>query len=75
LREHLKSNHPAEPPRFGIPRGQLAVFLAERGYEVIENLNATDMEARYLTLRDGTLAGKVPARFALVHAAVSRQRL
>jgi methyltransferase (TIGR00027 family) len=72
LSEHMKSNHPAEPTQFGIPQGKLGAFLAERGYAIIEHLSATEMEARYLTLREGSTVGKVPALFSLVHAALAR---
>lgn len=71
LREHMKSQYSAEPTKFGIPQGKLEPFLAERGYVVIDHLSASEMEARYLTLRDGSIAGKVPALFALVHAALA----
>ena len=70
LRELMTSDHPGEPTKFGIPQGRLEAFLAERGYEVLEQVNASQMEARYLTLRDGSTVGKVPALFSLVHAVV-----
>ena len=70
MREHLKSNHPGEPTKFGIPRGTLESFLGERGYGVVECLSSSDMDAMSLTLRDGTLVGNVPTLFSLVHAAV-----
>jgi methyltransferase (TIGR00027 family) len=72
LREHMKSRYSAEPTKFGIPQGTLEAFLAERGYVVIEHLSASEMETRHLTLQDGSIAGKVPALFSLVHAAFSR---
>jgi len=71
LRERMKARYPGEPTRFGIPHGKLGEFLADRGYVVIENLSPSEMEAKYLTLRDGSIAGKVPALFSLVHAALS----
>ena len=70
LREHMKSRHADEPTRFGIPYGTLGQFLGGRGYQIVENLDASEMEARYLTLRDGSTAGKVPALFSLVHAKI-----
>ena len=70
LRELMKSDHPAEPTKFGIPQGKLTEFLATRGYEVIENLGPSEMEAKYLTMRDGSIIGKPPALFSLVHAAL-----
>ena len=66
LREHMKSRHANEPTRFGIPYGTLGQFLEKRGYQIVENLDASEMEARYLTLHDGSTAGRVPALFSLV---------
>jgi methyltransferase (TIGR00027 family) len=74
LRALMKSDHPGEPTKFGIPQGKIDPFLAERGYTVIEHLSSVEMEGRYLTLRDGSILGKVPALFALVHA-VSEDRM
>jgi len=72
LREHMKSRYSAEPTKFFIPQGRLEAFLVERGYVIIEHLAPSEMEMRYLTLRDGSIAGKVPALFSLVHAALAR---
>jgi methyltransferase (TIGR00027 family) len=71
LREHMRTRHSNEPTRFGIPYGTLGQFLGERGYQIVENLDASEMENRYLTLRDGSVAGEVPALFSLVRAAIS----
>jgi methyltransferase (TIGR00027 family) len=68
LREQMSSNHPAEPTRFGIPKGELDLFLSNRGFRVVELLGPEQMEARYLTLRDGSVVGKVPKLFNLVVA-------
>jgi len=70
MREHLKTNHPGEPTKFGISHGTLEPFLSERGYVVVECLNSSDMETRYLTLRDGSIVGKVPNLFSLVYSSV-----
>jgi methyltransferase (TIGR00027 family) len=70
MREHLKSNHPGEPTKFGIPFGKLKAFLSERGFTLIEFLDSSEMEKRYLALQDGTIVGKVPKLFSLVHVAV-----
>jgi len=72
LREHMKSKYSAEPTKFGIRQGRLEAFLIERGYEIVEHLGSSEMETRYLTLRDGSTVGKVPALFSLVHAALAR---
>jgi len=69
LRELMRADHPDEPTRFALPGGQLDLFLSERGYEVIERLGPSEMAAKHLTLRDGTLIGKVPTIFTLIHAA------
>ncbi|ALG15114.1 hypothetical protein AOZ06_27745 [Kibdelosporangium phytohabitans] len=45
-----------EPLRWGIPRGQAGPYLAERGLRAEEDHGAADA-ARYLTRRDGSLAG------------------
>jgi methyltransferase (TIGR00027 family) len=71
LRQQLRSNHSSEPTRFGIPSGKLESFLANRGYAIEEVLTPAEMEARYLTLSDGSTIGKVPALFNLVHARTS----
>jgi len=71
LRERLRSDHPAEPTRFGIREGELESFLSERGYHVIEHLTPQAMEQKYLTLHDGSLAGRLPALLRLVHAKVA----
>jgi hypothetical protein len=49
----------------------LKEFLSERGYEIIDHLGPREMERKYLTLRDGSSAGKLPALFCFAHAAVS----
>jgi methyltransferase (TIGR00027 family) len=71
LREHMKSKFSAEPTKFGIPQGKLEAFLTERGYVIIEHLSSSEMGARYLTLRDGSTVGEVPALFSLVHAGLA----
>ena len=70
LRKQMKSKHSEEPIRFGIPEGMLEAFLAKRGFKIAEILKPAEMEARYLTLKDGTKIGKVPGIFAFVHASV-----
>ncbi len=71
LREHMQSQHAAEPTRFGILQGTIGAFLAARGYTVQDHLGPADMIARYLTLNDGTIIGRPPALFSLVHAVVN----
>jgi len=70
LREMMRSNYPGEPTKFGIKHGEAESFLSLRGYNIIEHLNSKDMERKYLSLHDGSSAGKVPALFCLILAAV-----
>lgn len=71
LREKMRADHPGEPAKFGIRAGELESFLAARGFSVVEHLAPEEMEARYLTLRDGSRAGKLPQLFHLVLARVA----
>jgi methyltransferase (TIGR00027 family) len=70
LRERLKSNYPGEPASFGIPAGIIESFLASRGYAIREHLTPSEAASRYLTLHDGSLAGRLPGLFCLVRAIV-----
>jgi len=70
LREHLSSQHPDEPTKFGIAAGEIEPFLARHGFEVIEHLSADDMNKAYLNFDDQAEIGKVPPLFCLVHAKI-----
>lgn len=71
LRDMMRTHYPGEPTLFGIRRGETEPFLSSRGYHIIEHLNSTEMEMKYLILRDGSLAGKVPVSLCLVLASVA----
>jgi methyltransferase (TIGR00027 family) len=62
----------ADSVAFGIEEGKAGVFLAERDFLIVEHLTAEEMEKRYLTLRDGSSAGKVPARHCIAYASLSK---
>ena len=64
----IETAYLAEPVRFRIPEGTIAAFLSERGFALIDHLTEKDIEKRYLTLRDGSLAGRALACFRLVKA-------
>jgi methyltransferase (TIGR00027 family) len=68
LRQQMGANHAAEPTRFGIPKGKLDAFLSGYGFAVDELVTPEEMEARYLTLGDGSTIGRVPALFNLILA-------
>ena len=59
-----------EPFIFGIPEGDGAAYVEARGLEVVSDIGAEDLEARYLTRSDGTLDGKCATGFRIMHAAV-----
>jgi methyltransferase (TIGR00027 family) len=69
-KEGMRVNYPAEPIQFGIEEGKIESFLWARGLKLVEHLTAEEMEQKYLTLADGTLAGKVLRLFCLAHAVV-----
>ncbi len=71
LRDQMKTTQAAEPTKFGIPEGKLKGFLSARGFRIVEVLGPSALEARYLTLQDGSSLGKVPALFSVAHAAVA----
>jgi methyltransferase (TIGR00027 family) len=68
LREIMKARHSDEPTRFGIPVGLIEPYLSARGFQIQEHLTQVEMEHRYLTLNDGTSAGKPPALMCFVNA-------
>ena len=64
----MQTAYLAEPVKFRIPEGTIEAFLSARGYAVIEHLTDKEIEKKYLTLRDGSLAGRALACFRLVKA-------
>ncbi|MBN1202783.1 MAG: SAM-dependent methyltransferase, partial [Anaerolineae bacterium] len=72
-REAMQGLYTAEPLQFDLAEEQLTTFLAERGFELIDHLTAEDMQARYLTLSDGSLAGRMLDLFRLVQARVTTE--
>jgi methyltransferase (TIGR00027 family) len=67
----METTYLAEPVQFRIEEGTIEAFLSERGYALIEHLTEKDLETRFLTLRDGSLAGRALACFRLVKASAS----
>jgi methyltransferase (TIGR00027 family) len=70
LRGHMRSNYATEPVKFGIQVGELEPFLTHMGFTLGEHLAPEDMQARYLTLEDGTSVGKPPPLMCLARAMV-----
>ena len=71
LREKMRSEFAAEPTRFGIPAGTIEQYLTARGFAVKEHMTPDEMERKYLVLRDGSSAGKLPGLFCFVRALVN----
>jgi hypothetical protein len=46
-------------------------LLSKIGFESIEYIDSKEMEKRYLTLDDDSLAEKVPSQYCFVYAIVS----
>jgi methyltransferase (TIGR00027 family) len=68
--ESWRTTYSSEHVQFGIEEGIIESFLAKRGYRLLENLTPEQIEQRFLTLKDGTLADRVLALFNLAHASV-----
>ena len=69
-REFMKTHSPGERMQFSIERERIRAFLSERGFALVEHLEPEDMQKRYLTLKDGSLAGKTGAAVCYVLARV-----
>ena len=70
MTEKLDSINAAEPFQFWMSRNSLEPYLANLGFRTLEHIDSKEMEKRYLTLQDGTLAEKGLAHFCLVQAGV-----
>jgi methyltransferase (TIGR00027 family) len=69
LRRRVASG--GEPLRFGIPRGAVARFIAERGLELVSDLAPEELRGRYLVRSDGRLGGQPYGFVSIAHARVS----
>jgi hypothetical protein len=59
-----------EPFIFGIPEGESAAYVSQRGLKVLSDLKPKDLEEKYLTRSDGSLDGPCTSAFRIMHAAV-----
>jgi len=66
--EAWRKIYSSEHVQFGIDEGSLERFLLQRGFRLLENLTTEQIENRFLTLKDGTLAGRVLALFNIAYA-------
>jgi methyltransferase (TIGR00027 family) len=67
-REFMKAHSPGERMQFSIERNQIGAFLQERGFSITEHLTPEEMQKKYLTLKDGSTAGKTNAAICFVRA-------
>ena len=70
-REFMKSHSPGERMEFSIERAKIGVFLSERGYTLTEHLTPEEIHKRFLTLKDGSSAGRIPASICYARAMVA----
>jgi methyltransferase (TIGR00027 family) len=70
LTEQLESVNTAEPFKFWIAQNNIDKFMDVHCFKIIEHLDAPEMEKRYLSMNDGTIAEKVLTRFCFVEAIV-----
>ena len=67
----VPSTYNAEPFQFWIKPEKIEAFIGERGYRVLEHLTPEVIERMYLTLSDGSPAGKTLPFFCFVQASMS----
>lgn len=70
-RDAMRSIYADEPLLFDLAEEQAGAFLAERGFALLDHVSTEALQARYLTLDDGSQAGPVLDLFRLVQAAVA----
>ncbi|EGW39309.1 SAM-dependent methyltransferase [Desulfosporosinus sp. OT] len=70
LTAERQSVNAGEPFLFWIEEERIESFLSERGYKIMERLTSKDMESKYLSVRNGSVVGKVIPHFSFVHASV-----
>ncbi len=68
--ESWRKTYASEHVQFGIDEGTIGAFLSQRGFRLIENLGPQELERRFLTLKNGSLAGRVLALFNIALASV-----
>jgi methyltransferase (TIGR00027 family) len=70
-RDFMRTHSPGERMQFSIERKQIESFLSERGFALTEHLTPEEMQKRYLTLKNGSIAGKTGAGICFVCAMVA----
>lgn len=68
LADKIESMNTAESYKFIISKKELITLLSACGFEIIEHIDHTEAERRYLTLKDGFLAEESLPHFNIVTA-------
>jgi methyltransferase (TIGR00027 family) len=71
LTERAEWENEDEPFRFWIEPEKIEAFLSYRGLTIIEHIEPKEIERRYLTLRNGSLAEETWSQVSFVRAVVS----
>ena len=66
--QSMQRAHANEALRFSIGEGKISQFLAAQGLKLVEHLDNTQIEKRYLSGDDGRLMGQIPGHFRFVSA-------
>lgn len=69
-REAMRAIYSDEPLQFDLAEDRVSAFLTERGFALLDHATPQTLQQRYLTLRDGSLAGQMLDLFRLVQAEV-----
>jgi methyltransferase (TIGR00027 family) len=72
MTEKLESLSSAEPFVFWIAKDKIEEMLSSYNMEIIDNIDSAEMERRYLTLRNGTLAEEVLSKFCIAKAILKK---
>ncbi len=74
MTDKLESVNFSEPFLFWIEKDKIVEMLSSYGIKIIENIDSNEMEKKYLTLKDGTLAEKVLLKICLVDAVLTKDK-
>jgi hypothetical protein len=66
MTEKLESINPSEPFLYWIANDKINEMLSPYNIKILENIDSAEMEKRYLTLKDGTIAEKILQKLCLL---------
>jgi hypothetical protein len=64
----MNKHNPQERNKFRIEEGKVEIFLNQRGFEIVEHLDNTEIEKLFLLNENQTLLGHIIATFRFVLA-------